>query len=234
MLAPSNPTLSVKTAIESNLPFAIDDFAPIGMYASDVGVLAARKDIGLDSLDALIDYAKKNPGKLSYASAGVGTVSHFSAEMFKQAAGIDILHVPYQGSGPARAAIMGGHVPLVSAAYTTFAALFQSGDLVPLVTTAPQRLAALPNVPTLAERGYGAATLNIWMGFFAPVKTPDAVVATLSASLAAAVKDPAMVAAIEKSGMVLDYRDGPATRRQLDLEHALVRKAAEKIDFRKS
>ena len=234
VLAPSNPTLSVKTAIEPNLPFAIDDFTPIGMYASDVGVLAVRKGIGLDTLDALIDYAKKNPGKLSYASAGVGTVSHFSAEMFKQSAGIDILHVPYQGSGPARAAIMGGHVPMVSAAYTTFAALFQSGDLIPLVTTAPQRIAALPNVPTLAERGYGAASLNIWMGFFVPAKTPDAVVATLSASLATAAKDPAMIAALEKAGMVPDYRDGPATRRQLELEYAMVRKAAEKIDFRKS
>jgi tripartite-type tricarboxylate transporter receptor subunit TctC len=234
VFATSNPTLSVKTAIEQGLPFGMNDFIPIGMYASDVGVLAARKGIGLDSVEALIDYARKNPGKLSYASAGVGSVSHFSAELFKQAAGVDILHVPYPGSGPARAAILGGHVPVVSAAYSAFAALFQSGDLVPLITTSPKRLAALPDVPTLADRGLGTSSLNIWMGFYVPVKTPDAVVAALSAALAAAVKDPAMIAAIEKGGMLMDYRDGAATRRLLEQEHATVRKAAEKIDFKKS
>jgi tripartite-type tricarboxylate transporter receptor subunit TctC len=232
VFATSNPTLSVKTAIEQGLPFSMNDFTPIGMYASDVGVIAARKGIGLDSVEALIDFAKKNPGKLSYASAGVGSVSHFSAELFKQAAGVDILHVPYPGSGPAKTAILGGHVPVVSAAYSAFAPLFQSGDLVPLITTSPKRLAALPNVPTLAERGLGTSSLNIWMGFYVPAKTPDGIVATLSAALAAAAQDPAMVAAIERGGMVMDYRDGPATRRLLEQEHATVRKAAEKIDFK--
>jgi tripartite-type tricarboxylate transporter receptor subunit TctC len=232
VFASSNPTLSVKTAIEQNLPFSLADFTPVGMYASDIGVLAARKGIGLDSIDTLIDYAKRNPGKLSYASAGVGSVSHFSAELFKQAAGVNMVHVPYPGSGPAKTAILGGHVPVVSAAYSAFAPLFQSGDLVPLITTSSQRLASLPNVPTMAERGLGSTSLNIWMGLFVPAKTSDAVVATLSAALAAAAKDPAMTAALEKGGMVPDYRDGPATRRLLEQENATVRKAAEKIDFR--
>lgn len=233
VFASSNPTLSVKTAIETGLPFAMTDFVPIGMYASDVGVLAVRKGLSLDTIEALIDYARKNPSKLSYASAGVGSVSHFSVELFKQAAGVDLLHVPYPGSGPAKTAILGGHVSVVSAAYSAFAPLFQSGDLVPLATQAPKRLPSLPNVPTLEERGLGSSTLGIWMGFFVPVGTPQPVIAALSNALVSAVKDPAMVAAIEKAGMLVDYRDGPATRRQLEQERAAVLKAVQQINFNK-
>jgi tripartite-type tricarboxylate transporter receptor subunit TctC len=233
VFATSNPTLTVRPVVEKSVPYAMSDFIAIGSYATDVGVIATAKSAGLANLDALVDYARKNPGKLSYASAGVGSVSHFSAELFKQAYGIDIVHVPYPGSGPARTAILGGHVPAVSAAYSAFSALFQSGDLVPQITTASKRLAALPDVPTMAEKGFGAATLNIWMGFFVPAGTPAPVVDTLSRALAQAARDPGMTAALEKGGMVAEYRDGEATRRQMELEFATVRKAAEKIDFQK-
>ena len=234
ILATSNATLSVRTAIERALPYAIGDFTAIGMYASDVGIIAARRGEPFTSLDTLVDYARNNPGKLSYASAGVGSVSHVSAELFKLAYNVGIVHVPFPGSGPARTAVLGGHVPLVTGAYSAFAGLFTSGELVPLVTTASRRLAALPNVPTMAERGFADATLNIWMGFFAPSATPPAIVDTLSKSLSAVAQDPEMRAALEKSWMVLDYRDGAATREQLLKEHNTVLKAAERIDFKKT
>lgn len=234
VLATSNATLSVRTAIERGLPYAMSDFVPIGMYASDVGVIAARRGEPFTDLDGLITFAKKNPAKLSYASAGVGSVSHVSAELFKLVYGLDIVHVPFPGSGPARTAVLGGHVPLVTGAYSAFTGLIASGDLVPLVTTASRRLAALPNVPTMAERGFPEATLNIWMGFFAPSGTPPGVVSTLAKALAAVAQEPEMRAALEKASMVLDYRDGPATAEQLAREHQTVLKAAERIDFKKT
>lgn len=233
VFASSNPTLTIRPLVEKSVTYAMSDFIPIGMYAADVGVIATHKSVGLQNLDELVDHAKKNPGKLSYASAGVGSVSHFSAELFNQAYGVNIVHVPFAGSGPARTAVMGGHVPVVSAAYSAFAALFQSGDLVPHITTASKRLATLPNVPTMAEKGFGAATLTIWMGFFVPAQTPQPVVDVLARALAQAAQDPGMTAALEKGLMVAEFRDGAATRRQMELEHATVRKAAEKIQFQK-
>ena len=231
VLATSNPALSVRTAIEKGLTYGLNDFIAIGMYAADVGVIAARKGTGYGSLEALVEFARKNPRQLSYASAGTGSVSHFTAELFKLSYGVDIVHVPYSGSGPAKNAIMGGHVPLVSAAYSAFVPLFSSGDLIPLVTTSPKRLSALPDTPTMAEKGFPNATLNIWMGFFVPAGTPPAIVDTLAKALARIAPDPALIAALDKAGLVPDYRDSDATRKQLQLEFDTVSKATEKIKF---
>ena len=125
ILATSNPALSVKTAIDKKVPYKIEDFAAIGMYATDVGILAARRELGIKTIDDLIARAKKNPDELSYASAGQGTVSHVSAELFKTATDVKILHVPHRGSGPAVQAVLGGHVPLISAAFSSIAPLIE-------------------------------------------------------------------------------------------------------------
>ena len=231
ILATSNPRLSVKTAIDKKTPYKIEDFAAIGMYATDVGILAARRELGIKTIDDLIARAKKNPDELSYASAGQGSVSHVSAELFKAAAGVKILHVPHRGSGPAVQAVLGGHVPLISGAFSAIAPLIESGDVVPLITTAPQRLPGLPDVPTLAEKGYADATLNIWMGFFVPAQTPQPVVQALSAALAQVATDPAVTGIIARARMTPDYGDGTRTRQLLEKEYAIVTELAQKVQL---
>lgn len=231
VLATSNPMISVKTAIESNLNYKIEDFAALGMYATDVGILVANKNAGIASIDDLIGKAKAQPDKLSYASAGPGAVSHVSIELFKNASGTKIVHIPHKGSAQASTAVLGGHLPLLSAAYSTVSPLIKSGDFVPLITTAEKRLPDLPNVPTMAEKGIPDATLNIWMGFFVPAATPAPVVAKLTEVIAVAAKDPKAQQGLARANMIPTYGDPAQTRALLEREYEAVAALAKKVDL---
>jgi tripartite-type tricarboxylate transporter receptor subunit TctC len=231
ILATGNSTLSVKTAIDKKTAYKIDDFAPLGMYALDVGILAAQPTLGIKTIEELIEHVKKNPDRLSFASAGQGTTTHISAELLKHAVGIKMLHVPFRGSGPAAQAMLGGHVPLISGAYSSLRPLLENGNLVPLITTAPRRLRALPDVPTLAEKGYERSSLNIWNALYVPAATPQPVFEQLASALAQASRNEAMNAAIMRAGMQPDYGDTTRARQLLHQEHASVAKLAEVVDL---
>jgi len=231
VLATSNPPLSVRTAIEKKSSYRIEDFTPLGMYAVDVGILVARPELGIKSLDALIERVRQRPDELSYASAGPGTVTHVSTELFKHVADLKIVHVPFRGSGPAAQAILGGHVPLMSSAYSAAKPLVERGDVVPLVITGARRLPDLPNVPTLAEAGFSGAELNIWMGFFVPVPTPQPIVQRLTQAVAEASRKAALRMAIERTGMIADYGDPAQVAALLQREHDLVAKLAQLVDL---
>lgn len=231
ILATSNPALSVKAAIDKKLPYQIEDFTALGMYATDFGVIAANRELGINSIDELIARAKKSPRELSYASAGQGTVTHISAELFKSLADIEILHVPHRGSGPAAQAILGGHVSLLSSAYSAAAPLIESRKIVPLITTAPKRLAELPDVPTVSERGMPEVELNIWMGLFVPSKTPPEIVRTLTSAVAQASNDPAIAALLTRARLTPSYGDPAATLALLQKERTVVSHLAQKVQF---
>ena len=231
--AATNSVLTISPTILKNIPYRASDFAPIGAYAWDLGVITARAGGPARTLEEFVEYAKKNPGKLSYGSAGLGTVSFFTMELFKQAYGLDLTHVPFQGTGPVKNAIMGGHVAIATSGFGSLAPVIKSGDLIPLVTTSPKRVAAFPNVPTMAEKGFPDASLNIWLGLYVPARTPKPVVDVLVKALAQAAKDPAIAAAIEKAGMHADYKDPAETQKTLDVEAATVAKVAEKIGLGK-
>jgi tripartite-type tricarboxylate transporter receptor subunit TctC len=209
------------------------DFAPIGAFAVDLGAVILRSAGPARTLEEFVDYARKNPGKLNYGSAGYGTVSFFSMELFKLAYGLDLVHVPFQGTGPVKIAVMGGHVTVGSSGLGSFAPLIRSGDLIALVTTSPSRVAAFPNVPTMAEKGFPEASLNIWMGLYVPVKTPKPVIDTLVRALAQAAKDPALAAGLDKAGMYQDYRDPAATLALIERESAAVGKVVERLKLPK-
>jgi len=150
-------------------------------------------------------------------------------ELFKASYGLDIVHVPFQGGGPAKNAIMGGHVTIASSGLNSFAPLMKSGDLVALATSAPRRVPAFPDVPTLAEKGFPEASLNIWMALFVPAKAPREVVERLSRALEQTMKDPAVAAAVDKAGMVVDYRNPAATAKLLETEHDAVKKVVTRL-----
>jgi tripartite-type tricarboxylate transporter receptor subunit TctC len=230
--ASTNSVLTISTTI-MKVPYRAADFAAVGAYASDLGVITTRAGGPARTLEEFVEYARKNPGKLNYGSAGLGTVSFFTMELFKQAYGLDIAHVPFQGTGPVKNAIMGGHVNVATSGFGSLAPVIKSGDLIPLVTTAARRVAAFPNVPTMAEKGFPEASLNIWLGLYVPARTPKPVIDVLVKVLAQTARDPGVVAAIEKAGMQPDYKDPAETQKTLETEAATVAKVAEKLGMTK-
>lgn len=231
--ASTNSVLTISPHLVKNLPYKMSDFTPIGAYAVDLGAITVRSGGPARTLEEFVEYARKNPGKLNYGSAGFGTVSFFSMELFKQAYGLDLAHVPFQGTGPVKNAIMGGHVTVATSGFGSLAPLIRSGDLIALVTTSPKRVKEFPSVPTMAEKGFPDASLNIWLGLYVPARTPKPVADVLVKALAQAAKDPSLEAALDKAGMHLDYRDPADTQKLLETESATVARVAEKLNLPK-
>jgi tripartite-type tricarboxylate transporter receptor subunit TctC len=229
----TNAAFTIGPAILKDITYKLSDFTTIGAYAADLGVITVRAGGPARTLEEFVEYARKNPGKLTYGSAGLGTVAFFTMELFKQAYGLDITHVPFQGTGPVKNAIMGGHVNVACSGLGSLAPLIRSGDLIPLVTTAPKRVPGFSQVPTLAEKGYPEASLNIWMGLFVPAKTPKPVVDALTRAFNQAARDPAVIAALDKAGMQGLYHTGEETVRLLEQEAATVARVADKLGLRK-
>lgn len=227
--ASTNSVQTISPAIIKDLPYRMSDFTALGSYVSDFGAITVRAGAPYKTLEEFVEYAKKNQGKLSYGSAGLGTVSFFTMELFKLAYGLDLAHVPFAGTGPVKNAILGGHVAIATSGFGSLTPIIRSGDIVPLVTTAPRRLAAFPAVPTMAEKGFPDASLNIWLGLYVPARTPRPIADRLAQALAEAVKDPAIGAAIEKAGMFLDYYGPDETDKRRHAEAATVKKVAEKL-----
>ena len=165
-------------------------FVPVAILVAAPNVISVHPDVPVKSVSELIALAKAKPGELQYASSGVGTFLHLGAELFKLTAGVDILHVPFKGAGPAMIDVMGGHTKVVFASVTSSIAHIRSGKLRPLGVGAVKRSPALPDVPTVAEGGLPGYEAANWIGLVAPAGTPDAVVALLHKELTAIQDSP--------------------------------------------
>ena len=222
VLAVTNNALSVIPATRKDLEYSLKDFAAIGGFAIDPGVFVTRATDPWKDMDSLVEYAKKNPGKLSYGSAGIGTTTHLAMEAVKVGRGVDLTHVPFKGTQPAKAALLGGHVNIAVGPVSVMMPNIKSGELIALVTTSRSRIADLPNVPTVSEKGVPQASFNLWVALFVPAKTPKPVVDRLNATLTRALKDPKVVESAEKLGMVVDFTDPAQTMRRLEAEYEAV------------
>lgn len=170
----------------------IGDFAPIAQAYVSGMILVAHPDLKVDSLAGLAALARRQAEPLSYASSGTGGLPHLAMELFKEVAGIDLVHIPYRGDAQALGDVLGGRVPLMVSGYIAVMPHIRSGKLRALAVTGRQRPAIFPDVPTIAEAGFPAFLLETWTGFLAPARTPEQVVATLNRELAAALATPAM------------------------------------------
>ena len=226
-------TLTILPATQPDVPYKISDFAAIGTYAVDSQVITVKGGAPWKTLEELIDHAKKNPGKLTYGSAGQGTNSFFTMELLKQAYGLDVAHVPFGGSGPVKNAVMGGHVQVGATALSPVLSVIRSGDLHALVTSATRRHPAMANVPTLVDKGQADLSLSTWAELWAPARTPRPVIDRLVQALDKTMKDPAVVAAIEKAGLQVEYNDPAATLKLVERENEIVRTAARKLGLSK-
>ncbi len=187
-------THALNPAVYTKMPYdAVKDFAPISLLVTVPNVLVVNPSVPANTTQELIDLIKKNPGKYSYASSGNGTPLHLSGELFKTMAGVDIVHVPYKGAGPALVDVLGGQVPILFDNLPSSTEHIKSGKLKGLAVTSPKRAPVFPDLPTMAETLPGYETYT-WNALFAPAGTPKDVVAKLNAEANKAVNDPAVKA----------------------------------------
>lgn len=194
-------THGINPAIYHNLPFdAEKDFTPISNLAAVPNVMSAHPKVGVKKMDEFIALAKKDPGAISFASAGNGSVSHMMGEMFKMASGTDLLHVPYRGVGPALTDTLAGQVDVLFDNLPSSLPHIQAGKLVALAVAAPERVAALPDVPTFAEVGLEPVNDSSWFGLIGPANLPKPVVEKLHDAVVKVSADPAVVEKLSSLG----------------------------------
>ena len=188
-------TMAVNQVIMKSLPYDFArDFALIGLIASAPHILAVRDGLPARTAAELITLAKRNPGKYTFASAGIGTIVQMAGELFKYEAAIDILHVPYKGGGPATLALLSGEVDMTVNDLSTLKANFASGKLRALAVSNSARLKLLPDTPTFAELGIPKIVSSTWWGIAVPAKTPADIQQRLKAANTRIIADPDYVA----------------------------------------
>jgi len=195
-------SFTVNQTLMKTLPYdTLKDLKPVLLLARTANIFAARPGIPVSNLKELVAYAKANPGKLSYASFGNGTTAHFAGEMFKTMAGIDMVHIPYKGQGPALTDLLGGQVDVMFGNLPDFLPYVRSGKLKALGTTFLQRVPQAPEIPTIAEQGYPRFETDSWYGILAPAATPKEVVARMNAEFNHSLADPAVRKLMDERGL---------------------------------
>ena len=196
-------THTTNESLVPNRPYQLmRDFAPISPINYSDLLMAAHPSTGVKNLQDFIALAKKDPGKLNYASSGPGTPYHMAGELFKAMSGTNMIHVPHKSSGDMRSSVVGGHVQMMFDAITVTAQAVQSGQLIALGTTGKQRSTVMPNVPTVAEAGVPGYEATIWLGVLAPAKTPKPVIDKLNAEIVKIMNRPDVKEAWAKQGAV--------------------------------
>jgi tripartite-type tricarboxylate transporter receptor subunit TctC len=177
------------------------DLTPITMAVVFANVLVVQPDLPIKTLRDYVDYAKKHPGKVTYASSGIGGAGHLAGELLKKVAQIDIVHVPYKGGGPAMQGFLGKQVDSFFATPVSSIKQIEAGKARAIATTGSKRAALMPNVPTIAESGYpGYEALN-WYAYFGPAHMPKDLVARLNQAIVKALKSPEAIKLLDKQGV---------------------------------
>jgi tripartite-type tricarboxylate transporter receptor subunit TctC len=212
---------AIAQALYAKLPYdVLKDFAPVSIVVSAPLVLAVHPDVKASSVQELVALAKAWPGSLSYGSPGNGTSMHLTAEMFKQATGTSMVHIPYKGSAAALTDLMAGQIQLTFGDLLVLLPQLEAGKLRALAVTSGQRHPMLPQVPTVAESGYAGFQALSWQGLFAPAGTPAPLVATLSAEVNKAINAPDVRDFFAARGFLIDGMDPAASRAFVEAEVA--------------
>ena len=192
-------------AMFAKLPWAQKDLVPVALLTAATNVIAAHPSVPATTLKEFIAYVKANPGKLNFASQGNGSLSHVGTALLEQTTGIDMVHVPYKGSGPAIQDVLGGQVQVFMTTPPSVMQHVQAGKLKAFAVTGTTRHPGLPSVPTTAEAGLPGFELEAWVGLFAPAGTPTAVIQTLTDKVKSALATPEAKAAAERTGIEIRY-----------------------------
>jgi tripartite-type tricarboxylate transporter receptor subunit TctC len=203
MVLAFNGPLSIAPLLQK-VPYDVQkDLAPVITTTSQPNVLAVNAQVPAKDVKELVAYAKANPGKLNYASVGPGSSSHLNGELLKSLAGIDIVHIPFNGSPPAVTSTVQGETQMIFAVMQPLQAQIQAGKLRALAVTTAKRFPLLPDLPTIAESGYPQFVALAWNGVLVPAATPKPIVARLNAEIDAILKDPEVVKKLNGLGFDL-------------------------------
>jgi tripartite-type tricarboxylate transporter receptor subunit TctC len=186
----ASTTIAVNVSLYPKLAYGLfKDFAPVSLVAVNPSIMLVHPSLPVKSVQELIALAKRRPGALTYASSGSGSSSHLAVELLRSIAGIDIVHVPFKGAGPALTALLGGHVELLITITAAASPYVKSGKLRALAVTSAHRVASLPDVPTAQEAGLKGYEVSVWAGLLAPAGTSREIVARLNGETHAALED---------------------------------------------
>ncbi len=211
-----NPMLYKKLSYDP-----VKDFRMLALVTDLPVVMEVHPSVPAKTVAEFVAYAKQNPGKLNFGSAGTGGTIHLAGEMFKQMAGIEMTHVPYKGAGPALTDLLSGNIQVMFDSMGTALPPVKAGLLRPLAVSSTQRSPDLPDVPTIAESGYPDYAVSVWYGIVAPSKLPDEIAQKISASLDRALNDDTFRASLEKIGFpVFRPRSAAAITEFIDADRA--------------
>ena len=198
----AHPPFTLNPLLFAKAPYdAVKDFSPIALLGSQWFVLVVNPAVPARTVQELVAYAKANPGKLSYGSAGIGTPHHLGMEYLKLALGLDMVHVPYKGASLVIPDLINGAIPVALSALTVAGAHLKSGKLVPLALTSRQRSAALPGVPTIAETVVPNYEVTAWFALVAPAGTPKDIVDLLNAEAVRTMAKPEVLSRLGAMGL---------------------------------
>ena len=210
----------------------VASFAPIAIICESIAAIVVNPSVPAADLNALAAYARQHPDRLSYGSAGAGTVSNLAGELFKRSAKLpDITHIPYRGGGPAMSDLIAGHIPIMTPMMTeTIIALHRQGQIKVLAVASEQRLRSMPEIATAAEQGYPDLIARLFIGLFAPAKTPEPIIAKVEDVTRRAMQDAALQASFAAAGFEsVTNSDAASAARYLADEIARWRPIAEQV-----
>jgi tripartite-type tricarboxylate transporter receptor subunit TctC len=197
-----DPAYVINPIMQKSMPYDIfRDLVTVSVVNSSPEVLVVSPQLGIKTYAELVAYGKANPGKLNYASAGVGTTPHLAAAMWAQRSGIEAVHVPYKGVGPSYVDLIGGKVQLLFSSIAGALPFTSKGSVIPLATTGSQRSPVYPNLPTVAEAGLPGYDVDLWLGLFTPKTVPPDVLAKLNSAVTKALKDDQLKASFATFGL---------------------------------
>jgi len=198
----TTPNHTINAALNPKLPYNTErDLAPISIFAEVPELLVSHPAAPFETFAGFVDYAKKNPGKLNYSSAGVGTLPHITMELLLKGTGISVAHVPYRGAAPAMTDLLAGVVQLKMDTYATANQYVAAGTLRALAYAARERSPLLPNVPTVAESGLPGYEGVLWIGMLAPAATPQPIIERIASAVARAVRSPELIERLHHDGV---------------------------------
>lgn len=203
--------ISLLPAVKQGLPYRVpEDFSFIATATDWSNIVAVNPKLPVKNFAEFVTYAKANPGKLRYGTAGVGGAPHMATALLAKTAGIEMVHVPYQGTGPALTAVVGGHIDLTLSSPGPLKPLLDNGSLRAIVIADQKRHPLYPDVPTTAEAGFPGLLVKFWAGLMAPAGVPEQILAKLRGEMEGMLKDPQIVERFDKLGYLPVFMQGDA------------------------
>lgn len=219
--------------LASDLHYKLSDFIPLCNFGAGPAMVLVRKDSPFKTFQELMTHIKKNPGKLTCATPGTGTSSHFTLELLKVQEGIDVAHMPYKSGGEVVTSLLGGQVDFAFQGVSSALGLLKSGDFRSLASLTFDRMPGFPDVPTLKELGYPKVIIIACYGYFLPKGTPKAIVDKLGSAFEKAITNPAVKKKIEELSNILMYQNGTAYAKFIAEEYKTLDELAKKAKFMK-